>query len=1048
MTSSFHGSDSGTRLMPTSSIDQDNIAPPRSKKPAPLRRLSSRLQAPYRGQEFSVDDDPDEYESGAPDSKQRASTLKRAGSTVRRRPAPVSLGLARVDSLGEYSEDAEGQTTGTDMRSGKGLAVDGGMETTGDDQDKTSDGAEMDEGDDEDDVSDAESFTLKDRQQAINQTHPFGIRIWKPAIYKKNRSIEKNAEGDIHSAPGGRVNHWLLFFNFVWTLVFGWWLAAASALAALTCLLAGFTPSGREYARVLWGLAGYLFYPFGKFVKLYHDEAYAHEDEGEGRSITEYEQWQSGDLEDGRLIFGPPTRGLVGAGARRGSMDEADENDSLLGHARSGQQREDHETQIKRRLFGRGQWTVGRVVFFVFFYFLIAPLILLTSALCWFMVFWIPMGRVTGLLFYHLRRHPLALSFHSDAAYSRGPSGDPASILLCTYRAVGSKYWKYTVDGTNIFFINLMPVVVFVILDYWVLYRWLEFDNLLTNFAVIFTLSLFSVIPLAYFIGQAVASISAQSSMGVGAAVNAFFATIVEVFLYCVALVQGKAPLVEGSVIGSVFAGILLLPGVSMCFGAIHRKTQRFNVKSAGVTSTMLLFAMIAIFVPTLFYQINGSHELKCQSCTSSSYDAPGAPGRSSDCQRCFYTQTPTVNDRFYRDAVQPLARFCASMLFACYCIGLWFTLRTHAAVIWNNEPEEKRPIAAPEPNGSIPQPSLVAGSTSGGGAGVSTRHTSAPTGPRVPVHESPTYKRTLNHSLRQVGLNEDEITQQQLSRSTSVTSPTITAQTLFIVPPPPDRDADAPQMIKGLSNEDNAVLQRQMAEVATVAATVAAQDMQMHIQNAHHPAARKSRSGTFPHHTSSISHERRAASKSATIADPSEEHHAPGGEASEHHDGGGAGAAVGGGEHASGGGHDAPNWGRTKSAVILLGATLLYALIAEILVDTVDVVLTGVKINQKFLGITLFALVPNTTEFLNAISFAMNGNIALSMEIGSAYALQVCLLQVPALVFFGAVRQWVWGPDHMMDSTFTLVFPQWDMVTVILCVFLFSYVYGEGKVR
>ena len=32
-----------------------------------------------------------------------------------------------------------------------------------------------------------------------------------------------------------------------------------------------------------------------------------------------------------------------------------------------------------------------------------------------------------------------------------------------------------------------------------------------------------------------------------------------------------------------------------------------------------------------------------------------------------------------------------------------------------------------------------------------------------------------------------------------------------------------------------------------------------------------------------------------------------------------------------------------------------------------------------------------------------MNGNIALSMEIGSAYALQVCLLQIPALVLYSA---------------------------------------------
>ncbi len=81
-----------------------------------------------------------------------------------------------------------------------------------------------------------------------------------------------------------------------------------------------------------------------------------------------------------------------------------------------------------------------------------------------------------------------------------------------------------------------------------------------------------------------------------------------------------------------------------------------------------------------------------------------------------------------------------------------------------------------------------------------------------------------------------------------------------------------------------------------------------------------------------------------------------------------------------------------------------------------------------------------------NAISFAMNGNIALSMEIGSAYALQVCLLQIPALVLFSAVyppSMPVLKPSHY---TFSLLFPQWDMVTVILCVFLLSYMYGEGK--
>lgn len=98
----------------------------------------------------------------------------------------------------------------------------------------------------------------------------------------------------------------------------------------------------------------------------------------------------------------------------------------------------------------------------------------------------------------------------------------------------------------------------------------------------------------------------------------------------------------------------------------------------------------------------------------------------------------------------------------------------------------------------------------------------------------------------------------------------------------------------------------------------------------------------------------------------------------------------------------------------------------------------------------TCHRLKANSVTHQNAISFAMNGNIALSMEIGSAYALQVCLLQIPALVLFSAIYTIelpAGVPDYdMAKYTFSLLFPQWDMVTVILCVFLLSYMYGEGK--
>ena len=116
--------------------------------------------------------------------------------------------------------------------------------------------------------------------------------------------------------------------------------------------------------------------------------------------------------------------------------------------------------------------------------------------------------------------------------------------------------------------------------------------SVLASRALIFLLSLLSVIPLSYFIGMAVASISAQSSIGMGAVINATFGSIIEILLYAFALTQGKGRLVEGSIVGSLLAGVLLMPGASMVSGAFRRKEQKFNAKSAGVTSTMLIMAM------------------------------------------------------------------------------------------------------------------------------------------------------------------------------------------------------------------------------------------------------------------------------------------------------------------------------------------------------------------------------------------------------------------------------------------------------------------------
>lgn len=362
------------------------------------------------------------------------------------------------------------------------------------------------------------------------------------------------------------------------------------------------------------------------------------------------------------------------------------------------------------------------------------------------------------------------------------------------------------------------------------------------------------------------------------------------------------------------------------------------------------------------------------------------------------------MDDNFFRKVVQPYSWFAALFLFLSYIIGLWFTLRTHAALIWATEVEEKKAAvlqqeqSAYEPRHLL-SPAGTANATSSNAKGS--------------IRDSQLYKRILGQSLKQVGLSENA--NEDASHQPESSSARDKGAMPYIVPPRTEGEDGYSSFkgFRGYTGEENEDLVRQVTEVAATAAAVAARD----VARTRKPSVQQ---GTA-RHSNKITGD-----LSKSVLEDQED------VGIEH-------------THASGG-HDAPNWSKAKSSIILLVATILYAIIAEILVNTVDVVLESVDIDEKFLGITLFALVPNTTEFLNAISFAMNGNIALSMEIGSAYALQVCLLQIPALVLFSALYSRILDPSDLLTHSFNLIFPQWDMVSVILCVFLLSYVYGEGK--
>lgn len=840
-------------------------------------------------------------------------------------------------------------------------------------------GAVIGVADDNESLHSVDSFTLEERQVAINQTHPFGIRIWKPAIYKKDRSVQLEAENDIHCTPGPNkrsINISVKIANFFWSMTFGLFLFILCCITGLITLIFSlpFSPRSNDsikYAKFYWSLGKYLFSPFGILVILKSDNKYIDEDANVGSSMDEFERWRSHS--QGRLFFSSslyPNSQSQQQQQQQHKQHPLQTNTQLPtspdaeSRSHSFQQyphtslpvhsdEDDDDSNVtfyKKRFFGRGQWNVGRVLFYIQFYLIIYPISVVMALCMWLSVFTIPMAKVLTLVYSHIRRHPLALSFEDEEHYykvhiqNETNASKTDSFLILTYRSFGFHYYKYTVDGTNIFFINLIFLVIFTIFDFYILKESLEWKHFLTDSTTIFILCLISVIPLAYFIGQAVASISAQTSMGVGAVINAFFSTIVEIYLYCIALDQSKAKLVEGSIIGSILCGVLLLPGGSMCFGAIKRKTQRYNPASAGVSSTMLLFSILVMLSPSILYQIYGQYQVVCKPCSNN----------SPNCSKCHYYQPSITIDPLYVDYLRPFSIICAIGLFLCYCICLLFTLKTHAALIWSTTVTEKKKL-----------------------------------------------------DTQQVQQQQQQLDTNESISSFSKVRPNL--QPIQSSINPLDISQGSSQMV---SNAQNAP-----ANVNAAANT------------------------------------------------------------------------------SGGGGHDAPNWSRTKSTTILLLATILYAIIAEILVDCVDDVLSNFTIDPKLLGLTVFALVPNTTEFVNAFSFAMHGNVALSMEIGSAYALQVCLLQIPIVTLYSTWKftNSYFSTESIQDTAgyvikeiprltkgfglfsssnadsgslvtaltsfvpttasgvdvgkmFPLIFPHWDFMASLIGVYMFTYIYTEGK--
>ena len=90
--------------------------------------------------------------------------------------------------------------------------------------------------------------------------------------------------------------------------------------------------------------------------------------------------------------------------------------------------------------------------------------------------------------------------------------------------------------------------------------------------------------------------------------------------------------------------------------------------------------------------------------------------------------------------------------------------------------------------------------------------------------------------------------------------------------------------------------------------------------------------------------------------------------------------------------------WSLTTSVAVLAGATVMTALIAEILVGSIETFAHTAGLTDFFVAAVIVAIVGNAAEHGGAVVVAYRGNVKLAAEIALASSAQVAVFLIPAV--------------------------------------------------
>jgi len=118
---------------------------------------------------------------------------------------------------------------------------------------------------------------------------------------------------------------------------------------------------------------------------------------------------------------------------------------------------------------------------------------------------------------------------------------------------------------------------------------------------LVFVLSALALIPLAGLLGRATEELAIHTGPRLGGLLNATLGNAAELIITIFAIRAGLLELVKASITGSIMGNILLVLGLSMFLGGVRNGVQSFDRETAGMNATMMILAVVALIVPSVF---------------------------------------------------------------------------------------------------------------------------------------------------------------------------------------------------------------------------------------------------------------------------------------------------------------------------------------------------------------------------------------------------------------------------------------------------------------